>query len=595
MDRVSEYLLIPEEYAAPLGGLHWSASGEAIDRGDGSTFAFAGEIVGFVEGFAAQRPLVHFTHILHLLYLLRRDLYAAPRDERTALREAFRKAGQLHRNAGAFCAVLCGDVPAVPDPPTAWHVWQRVVLRSYTTADGFGLSPGGVVPPLTPAVFEARVLQAASGYTPDELLHWFSHGCGPLKGAGDKLARELLARKPRSLEGVLTDLTRSERLSGVMPFVAQLVSALTLPPRRLAQQELPLGGYADVTTRGHPEGILPSQFALDELEFVRRHAENELLYFRREEPQARTRESLLLLLDQGVRTWGDVRLVLTAAVIALARFAEARRRPFLLACTSNGGPGQDPLALESPALQGMLEASDLSPTPGLALERVLEDAATPGRDIVLLTHPRSLAEDDVASAARRLRRGERLFAVTVDGRGDVEFSEVRHGVAVPRSRFHVEPERAATPPQPTAAEPDAPWRGDVEPVGFPFRFGVGVREQPFHFAFDRAGDFLLTATHNGVLHLTRTDGSRTEVLPRGMVDSRLLTDVQAVLGVAGGFVVCGAVGGPGVAVHYDLGSRTVRAHRFRNAPTREDLRQQYAVWWYLRNLHTIVVRLPGGV
>ena len=42
---------------------------------------------------------------------------------------------------------------------------------------------------------------------------------------------------------------------------------MTLPPRRLAHQELPVGGYADVTTHGPLEQILPAQFALDEWDF----------------------------------------------------------------------------------------------------------------------------------------------------------------------------------------------------------------------------------------------------------------------------------------------------------------------------------------
>jgi hypothetical protein len=84
--------------------------------------------------------------------------------------------------------------------------------------------------------------------------------------------------------------------------VEPLLAALTLPPRR-PTSGAPAGGYADVATRGHPEQILPSQFALDDLEFVRRHAENELLYFRREEPRQDVREELVVLLDQGVRTW----------------------------------------------------------------------------------------------------------------------------------------------------------------------------------------------------------------------------------------------------------------------------------------------------
>src|SRR5205823_4691807 len=116
-----------------------------------------------------------------------------------------------------------------------------------------------------------------------------------------------------------------------------------------------------------------SQFALDDLEFVRRYAEKELLYFRREEPHARTEEELIVLLDQGVRTWGDVRLVLSAAVLALGRLAGRRGIRFRVAVTSSGERAADPLQLATEALGKLLEASDLTPHPGLALERVLEE------------------------------------------------------------------------------------------------------------------------------------------------------------------------------------------------------------------------------
>src|SRR3954447_24890726 len=102
MDRVAQYLRIPEGYAAALGGLRWSADGEAVERGDGSTFAFAGEVVSFLEGFASQRALIHFALLLHLLRLLRQGpLRAEHCPELEALGRAFREAGRGHRNAGA--------------------------------------------------------------------------------------------------------------------------------------------------------------------------------------------------------------------------------------------------------------------------------------------------------------------------------------------------------------------------------------------------------------------------------------------------------------------------------------------------------------
>src|SRR5262249_26566097 len=162
-------------------------------------------------------------------------------------------------------------------------------------------------------------------YSHDEIDHWLRHGRGPVKEAAERLARELEAVKPRSLASVLANLTLRPRLAGAVPFVAQLVSALALPPRRWHERELPTRRYAAVTTPGQPEQLLPSHAALDALESLRRFAENELLYFRREEPHAHTQEELVLLLDQGVRTWGDVRLLLSAAVFAFGKLAERRR------------------------------------------------------------------------------------------------------------------------------------------------------------------------------------------------------------------------------------------------------------------------------
>ncbi len=116
------------------------------------------------------------------------------------------------------------------------------------------------------------------------------------------------------------------------------------------------------------------------------------------------------------------------------------------ASTSGGGILCDPLTLEADELAVQLEASDLSANPGIALERVLEEPAPVTRDVVLLTHPRNLAETDVATAAKRATELTRLFAVAVTERGDVQFSEVKHGVPLTLSKFHVDLEPSKPPP-----------------------------------------------------------------------------------------------------------------------------------------------------
>jgi hypothetical protein len=591
MDRTALYLRIPWRHFAQAGfGLRWSADGEAVEFADGRTFAFSQEAAAFMEGFAAQRPLIHFGYILQLLWLLRLN-WLTPADPKEVhrLHAAFCAASKPYRNAGVFFAA-CVDIPAAADPPSAKEVEQRIVLGMLGALLGsYGSNTDDdEKPPLDAAAFEAKVLGATAAFDNESLWHWFRHGRGPLTQEAATVA-EAVRRSPRMLTDALDETARHRRLAGSAPFVEQLTAALALPPRRLARPETPLGGYADVTTRGGPEQILPSQFALDELEFVRRYAEKELLYYRREEPHDRTRENVVVLLDQGVRTWGSVRLVLAAAVFALGRLAGARRLPFMVAATHSNGVVHDPLEMTTDALVAFLEASDLSADPGAALERVLEEEIDSLRDVVLLTHPRNLGEEAVRNAARLARPRARLFAVAVDDRGDVEFSELRRGAAVRLSRFHIDLSHTAPPP-PDIPEPQdvrGLWHGDVEAVPSPFVFGVGRRE-PFCFDFDLAGERLVTATANGVLHATSTNGSGVEVLPRAVIDGCLLTTVQEVRGVAGGVVVLGSVtnsphGKRAVVAYYDFTQRTCTGYSLgwlHGSPWR---------WFYFRDLHSVAV------
>lgn len=582
MDRLTAYLRIPLQYTSGMKGLRWSANGEAIECGDGKTFAFPGEIRPFLEGFLAQRPLIHFAHILHLLCLLKESRTPFLGRNEELMPKAFSLAQRPYRNAGLFCALLCNKIPSVPDPPLMLST-DVFVLEAGASEPFFTLQNGDI-PPLPPVVFEARVLFALSSHSFEEILHWFQYGRGPVQEAGEEIAQTVLLDKPRSLHGALAELIQRPRLSGAKPFVDQLVSALTLPPRRLQPLDLPLGGYSDVTTHGHVDQLLPSQFAFDDLDFVRRYAERELLYFRREEPNVPTREDLVVLLDQSVRTWGSVRLVLAAALFALGQLAERRRIPFSIAATSGDGALLDLLQIETAELHELIESSDLSPHPAAALERVLSEETPLARDIVLLTHPRNLDEPEVIAAAKRLHGDARLFAVAVNEQGTVELREMRNGASLPLSRFHVDLRRTAPPLRETVADPLTRWSGDVEPIPYPFRFGLADAKS-LHFAFDAAGDWLLAATRGGFLYAIRTDGSHTEILPRGLVQGAIVSEVTQVIGVAGGFVVVSVQANQLFLLHYDFSARTCTAHRFAQVD-----RSLVPEVYYFRKLHTVVVR-----
>jgi len=604
MNRILEYLWIPEDSEGNRDSLSWSAAGDAVERPDGTTFAFAAEIALFLEGYTAAGPLIHFSGILFLLQRFGARLVepeepglarSGPGRELVqksdSLAIAFGEAGRPLRNAGAFCAWLCRDVPPLADPPDLTELCLRLSsgpLMSELAVRRWATAPLGSEresPTLGALDFEIQFLTALKPLSPGEVESWLRHGRAPLPDPGDRVAQAIGSRRPRTLEGALAAVAARERLARALPMVAQLVAALSLPPRRLAHRALPTGGYADLTTRGRPEQILPSQFAIDDLEFLRRFAENELLYFHREEPHVPVTEELVLLLDQGVRTWGRVRHALAGSALAFGKLAARRGLALLVGSTGTQGRLFDPLSADPESLGALWESSDLTPSPSLALGRILEARPGAARDVVVLSHPRSLAEPDFADAARRAEPGTRVFSVAIDEPGTVQFREWRRGGSVKLGDFRVDfaPPPAAIGPRSGPGDPRG-WKGDVEPVGFPFRFGVVHRIERPLFDFDHAGRRLLLCTHRGTLHAWELDGSRAEVLPRGMVQGEVLEQVEAVLGVADGFVVGGRVGKSLVAMHYDFSARSGRARVL--GPTFDG---QWD-WFYSRPTHMTVTR-----
>jgi len=562
-----EYLAILPPDVEWLGGLYWSESGDAMLFRDGRTFAMTGQMVVFLEGFASQRSLLPFSQMLVLMRLLGFGGDSADSSEHDlppVLIAQFRKAGYPIRNASAFCGVLCQSLtPSRRIPRGGAQSLVRWLRESPSLSClRIGLTTAPEVPERDHSAFVKLFLERWDTIAPEVREHWLKHGHAPVEQEAEVIADEVKTKPPTLSESIDERMKQSDRLRDGVPHVDTFVSALSLPPRRLEDPDLPLGGYADITTRGQPDQILPSQFALDGLEFVRRFANHELLYFRKEEPHNPQSEQLVVLLDQGVRTWGVVRLALSAAVLALVRLTERQKKPFAFACTSSPELWFDGESVDRKALLEALEVSDLSPSPSAMVERVLDRECEGVRDIVLLTHRLSLDEPHFAAITKTLPDGVRLFALTVTEQGEVVFAEVRRGWPVERSRFRVdferrEPLKVERPITPSADE----WSGDVEPIGYPFRFRL--KSAPILMAFEASGLHLLTMSLGGYLHLwdlNPTAQHAVEVLPRPMIRDELMRDVTAIVGLQRGFALCGSHGSRIVVMHYDMLTRRVRSH-----------------------------------
>jgi hypothetical protein len=604
--RAAHYLQIPAGYCRSFGGLRWAQYGEAIEflegQAAGRTFAFAAEIAVFLEGLhGPEGELLCFGFVLHLLYLIGLGERGARHGEGSVvcverIAAPFRALGCPLRNAGVLCAALCRSAPHSADPPELSALCEILTGGSWIPQMVLSHSILGVLdhaeePALGPAEFEDRFRRAADSFGDGEIRHWLRHGRGPAETDGQRLT----PIQPRSLVETLAELEQRPRLAGIGRLVNRLEGALSLPPRRLACSLMQDGGYSDVTTKGAPEQILPIQFALEGEEFLRRFAEGELLYFHREEPRQPAPQEMILLLDQGVRTWGDVRLVLSGAAIALARQAERRRIPIKLAATSNAGEAVDLTRLESRALSALLEASDMSQHPGAALARTLDSLSAIERDIVLFTHRKSLLEPDVAAAARSVagQPGARLFAVSVDSTGQLELAEIRRGlpVVLARSRITLAEESMTTVVASSTGQAarGKAWRGDVEPIPFPFHCGILDRidapqdDGRRHFDFDEAGERILVIGRFGLLFCWRIDGTDSEILPRPLVGGQVLRPIRTVVGVAGGFALVGRRRRNSVLAHYDFSTRSCNTYTINDAEPTDS-------WFYYRELHCVAAQ-----
>jgi hypothetical protein len=541
------YLTIPPGYGAGLEGVHWSLGCDAIEDANGETLVLFEQLVDVLEGVFARPSVSPFAYVLHALTILKRG-GAGPFDR---LRRAYAQATgapALSRNVGTLISELAGFVGRMREP--AWRDLNTELHRR--RRDGEHRRPElAVEPPLSPAQFEASLADGLARYDDAALVHWLT-AAAPPSGAGEELVRPI-ASLPDRVREVLRLAVDRPRLAGAAALAPALDAALTMPARRRSPDRIPQGGYADVTTRGELDRLLPSQFALDPDDFVRRFAERELLYFRREDPHTAPKPERVIVLDQGVRTWGSVRHALTAAALVLLGKDPKRNGPVRL--VTGGTDFADRRFGSTEALAKMLETSDLTPHPADGLGRVFDEPPDGLRDVILLTHPRNLIDPSVTAAAKRRHPTDRLYALAVDADGQAELAEWTRSGRLTVRQFRVDlvsaeaaVDRAGTPT--VVKKKVGDWTGDVEPVPFPFRPGtVGDVAQ---FGFDTDGEWLVYAGQNGTLHSLEFDGGPPTVLPRAFKNGSVLQIIHEILPVRGGVAVCGTMTPPPRTVYEEI-------------------------------------------
>ncbi len=229
------------------------------------------------------------------------------------------------------------------------------------------------------------------------------------------LAEQALATQVRSL---LDALEGDPEWAGLARLARHLMASVHVPRALGDLEELPLGGFSDLTNRGSLDRLLVSELAQDDLVLSAKLALNEALFLRRESPPKTPQMRRVLLLDNGIRLWGIPRLFAAAVALAMEAMTDRGTRVDVYVPVEN----QQLCQVTLHTYEGLVQAlSPLHPHahPGNALlelvRRVGEQKRAGEAEIFLLTHEDVLSDPAFRSVIDLLQ--ESFFVGTVNREG----------------------------------------------------------------------------------------------------------------------------------------------------------------------------------
>jgi hypothetical protein len=464
------------------GPWHWADDGDVLAWQDGTTIAFRQEVIFILEWLIPHR-WPPFDALVHLLAAFRGKIAqnhaewpatnagdVLDEGKQMMLGAFHERQKQMHaivENGLLAISNLPADLRASPkakatvaemifSQSTAGNAGAREIektaeLNSEQLAAILEVLRAGV---LTDAVLNTPVVPTRYNDWSWQILH---HGFTGLDLTSLELRiRTGLEEVPQPapvpvppatrVRQVLEELRRDAEHAGFARLVRDFMAAIQLPRRLSEQDEMPIGGFADITNRGNPDRLLLSELAHDDLTLAVRMAMNEALYLRREPPAKQPPSTLAVLLDSGVRLWGVPRVLATAVAMALVA-----KSPPQDACAifRASGPLLQPVDLLSK--QGViahLEALEPHAHPGAALAAFharLDE--TERAEAVLITHVDVLGDPDFH---RDLAQAgfEALYLALVDRDGSFRLHRYPHGSGTPLCEAEVDIE-ALFPKPPT--------------------------------------------------------------------------------------------------------------------------------------------------
>lgn len=226
---------------------------------------------------------------------------------------------------------------------------------------------------------------------------------------------------PDKVRWLLGRLEEDQELGGLARLATRMIAALHVPRPLASPEELPTGGFTDISNRGPLHRLLLTELAHDDLTLATRVALGEALYLRRELPSRRPPLRRIVLVDCGIRLWGISRVYATAVAMALASSADAAG-----SVDTWRTAGHDITPSDFTRREGLIDhlgALETHVHPGPAL-RALETryAGRSDAEKILVTHRGCREDRDMRGFLETLP--DSLHVVSVDDRGDLRHERV---------------------------------------------------------------------------------------------------------------------------------------------------------------------------
>ena len=190
---------------------------------------------------------------------------------------------------------------------------------------------------------------------------------------------------------------------------------ISLPKKPSEPDDLQIGGVSDISNRGNPERLLISELAAEPDALIARIATGQALYLRHESPPKQRAHKRDILIENGIRCWGEQRITMLAFALATAAAEEKRGANVRVNTLAGNQIFQENFS----SLEGLTNA----------LER-LHTAAHPGPAMELLIQKYEREKENLS---------EPLIIVTAATAKDPEFREKAKSLPRPYLLAMVEP------------------------------------------------------------------------------------------------------------------------------------------------------------